>query len=145
MTELGPTAKGWLGSTGGVTDRKELFVLVRFESEEAARANSDRPEQGAWWAELEPLLDGEAAFQDSNEVYVDIRGDLDSAGFVQVMQGQVTDAVVDVGGFLGIGEKSVALPMASLDVLQQEGGDDLRVYVSQTEDELEAMETYSAE
>ena len=33
MTELGPTAKGWLGSTSGVTDDKEVFVLVRFESE----------------------------------------------------------------------------------------------------------------
>ena len=57
----------------------------------------------------------------------------------------VTAAVVDVGGFLGIGEKAVALPMSSLDVLQQEGGDDLRIYVSQTEEELEAMEAYSAE
>jgi hypothetical protein len=91
MTELGPTATGWLGSTGGVTDDKELFVLVRFESEQAARANSDRPEQGAWWAEMEPMLDGDATFQDSNEVYEDIRGDLDSAGFVQVMTGQTSD------------------------------------------------------
>ena len=33
MTELGPTAKGWLGSTSGVTDDNEVFVLVRFESD----------------------------------------------------------------------------------------------------------------
>ena len=31
-TELGPTAKGWLGSTGGVTDDGRLIALVRFES-----------------------------------------------------------------------------------------------------------------
>jgi hypothetical protein len=62
MKELGPTAEGWLGSTGGVTDDNELFVLVRFESEDAARANSDKPEQGRWWAEMEKLLDGEATF-----------------------------------------------------------------------------------
>jgi hypothetical protein len=91
MKELGPNATGWLGSTSGVTEDGQLFVLVRFESEEAARANSDKPEQGKWWAEIEKLFDGEAAFQDSNEVQVDTSGDPDAAGFVQVMSGQVTD------------------------------------------------------
>ena len=91
MRELGPSAKGWLGSTGGIGDDNELFVLVRFESEQAARANSDRPEQGAWWAEMEQLLVGEPTFQDSSDVQVDTSGDPDAAGFVQVMAGQVSD------------------------------------------------------
>ena len=91
MTEMGPTAKGWLGSTSGVTDDNEVFVLVRFESKEAARANSDRPEQGVWWAEMEKVFDGQPTFQDSNDVQVDTSGDPDAAGFVQVMTGQVTD------------------------------------------------------
>ena len=91
MTELGPTAKGWLGSTSGITDDNEAFVLVRFESEAAARANSDRPEQGAWWAEMEKLFDGVPTFQDSNDVQIDASGDPNAAGFVQVMTGQVTD------------------------------------------------------
>ena len=91
MKELGPTAKGWLGSTSGITDDNEVFVLVRFESEEAARANSDRPEQGGWWAEMEKVFDGQPTFQDSSDVQVDTSGDPDAAGFVQVMTGQVTD------------------------------------------------------
>ena len=91
MQDLGPTATGWLGSTGGITDDGQLFVLVRFESEEAARVNSERAEQGAWWAEMEGLLDGEATFQDSNDVIVETSGDPDDAGFVQVMLGQVSD------------------------------------------------------
>ena len=91
MTEQGPTVRGWLGSTSGITADNELFVLVRFESEEAAKANSDRPEQGQWWAEMEKLLDGEATFQDSNNVTLDTSGDPDAAGFVQVMVGQVSD------------------------------------------------------
>lgn len=91
MKELGP-ANGWLGSTSGITDDNEVFVLVRFESEEAARANSDRPEQGQWWAEMEKLFDGEPTFQDSSDVQVDTSGDPNAAGFVQVMTGQVTDA-----------------------------------------------------
>ena len=91
MTQLGPTAKGWLGSTSGVAGDNEVFVLVRFESEEAARANSDRPEQGAWWAEMEKVFDGQPTFQDSNDLQVDTSGDPDAAGFVQVMTGQVTE------------------------------------------------------
>src|SRR6185436_5919179 len=84
-------ATGWLGSTSGITEDNQLFVLVRFESEEAARANSDRREQGEWWSEMEKLLDGEASFQNSTDIDVDMPGDPDSAGFVQVMSGQVSD------------------------------------------------------
>ena len=91
MKELGPTAKGWLGSTSGITDDNEVFVLVRFESEEAARANSDKPEQGAWWAEMEKVFDGEATFRDSNDVEIEAVGDLDSAGFVQVVVAKSKD------------------------------------------------------
>lgn len=58
-------------------------------------------------------------------------------------QGQITDAVVDVGGFLGIGEKPVQLALDDIDILRQaEGGDDVRIYVSMTKEELEAMPTY---
>lgn len=59
--------------------------------------------------------------------------------------GQVSDLVIDVGGFLGIGEKPVALAMDSVDILRQDGGEEIRVYVSQTEDELEGMERYEAQ
>ncbi len=91
MTDLGPTATGWLGSTGGITAGNEVFVLVRFESAEAAAANSDRPEQGEWWAEMAKLFDGEPTFQDSSDVTVEKSGDPDTAGFVQVMTGQTSD------------------------------------------------------
>ncbi len=43
--ELRPRATGFLGSTAGVSDDGEFIALARFESEEAARANSDSPEQ----------------------------------------------------------------------------------------------------
>lgn len=58
-SELAPAARGWLGSTGGVSEDGELFVLVRFESAAAAAANSDRPEQDRWWAAMAGLLVGE--------------------------------------------------------------------------------------
>jgi hypothetical protein len=91
MTDLGPTATGWLGSTSGITAENEVFVLVRFESAEAAAANSDWPEQGLWWAEMAELFDGEPTFQDSTDVTVETSGNPDDAGFVQVMMGQTSD------------------------------------------------------
>ena len=91
MTDLGPTATGWLGSTSGITAENEVFVLVRFESAEAAAANSDRPEQGQWWAEMAALFEGEPTFQDSTDVTVEKSGNPDDAGFVQVMTGQTSD------------------------------------------------------
>ena len=91
VAELGPSADGWLGSTAGVTDDGWFIGLARFDSESAARHNSDRPEQGEWWAELEKLFTSEPAFHESTDVVVDEHGDLDSAGFVQVMQGRTSD------------------------------------------------------
>jgi len=91
MQDLAPDATGWLGSTGGVTEDGRFIAVVRFESEEAARRNSERPEQGQWWAETEKLFDSGATFRDSNDVAVDLRGDPDSAGFVQIMQGRSSD------------------------------------------------------
>lgn len=91
VAELGPSADGWLGSTGGVTDDGWFIGLARFESEDAARRNSDRPEQGQWWSQLEKLFTSEPAFHESTDIVVDDHGDLDSAGFVQVMQGRTSD------------------------------------------------------
>jgi hypothetical protein len=90
-TDLAPGAKGWLGTTAGVTDDGELFIMVRFESAEAAKANSERPEQDRFWAEVAKNFDGEPSFQESTDIVTDVRGDLDSAGFVQVMTGQTRD------------------------------------------------------
>jgi hypothetical protein len=89
--ELAPGAEGWLGSTAGVTEDGRFIALARFESEEAARHNSDRPEQDRWWAETSRLFKGQASFLDSNDVTVDLVGEPDAAGFVQVMQGRGTD------------------------------------------------------
>ncbi|MCW2812490.1 MAG: hypothetical protein JWP61_2948 [Friedmanniella sp.] len=91
--DLAPGAEGWLGSTTGVTDDGTLIAVARFDTEEHARRNSDRPEQGQWWAATERLFDGDVTFEESTEVDDFVVGDPDSAGFVQVMQGQVTDPV----------------------------------------------------
>jgi hypothetical protein len=91
MQELQPGATGWLGSTLGVADDGRAIAVVRFESAEAAERNSQRPEQTRWWEETQRLFDGEVTFRNSEDVTLELAGDPDQAGFVQVMQGQVTD------------------------------------------------------
>ncbi len=92
LEELRPGSIGWLGSTIGITDDGTFIAVARFESAEAAARNGRRPEQGRWWEETSRLFDGEVRFRDSEDVTVDLQGDPDQAGFVQVMQGRVTDA-----------------------------------------------------
>jgi len=89
--ELGPDAEGWLGGTYGVTDDNTFVGMVRFESKEAAARNSTRPEQGAWWSETEKCFDGEVTFHDCDDAMLFLNGGADDAGFVQVMQGRLTD------------------------------------------------------
>lgn len=57
--------------------------------------------------------------------------------------GSVQDVIIDFGGFLGLGATQVALNFEEMTMLTNED-DDLRVYVSATEEQLEAMPTYSA-
>ena len=91
VAEVAPGAVGWLGSTSGVTDDGRIVVLARFESEEAAQQNSDRPEQTSWWEEMSALFTEEPTFHNSTSVEVDTPGDPSQAGFVQVMQGRSSD------------------------------------------------------
>lgn len=90
--ELAPGARGWLGSTAGVTADGHAIALARFESAEAARRNSNRPEQHNWWMETAKLFAGDVAFHDCAQTSTYREGGSDDAGFVQVMQGSVRDA-----------------------------------------------------
>ncbi|MEA2498931.1 MAG: hypothetical protein QOH26_1336 [Actinomycetota bacterium] len=91
VEELKPGSSGFLGSTGGIATDGTFVTIARFESEEAARKNSDRPEQGEWWKETEQYLEPGSTFVDSTEVDEFLGGGSNDAGFVQVMQGSVSD------------------------------------------------------
>lgn len=56
--------------------------------------------------------------------------------------GKITHGVIDVGGFLGLGEKPVELAMSDISILRETGGDDVRVYVPLTREQLDALPTY---
>jgi hypothetical protein len=89
--ELEPAATGFLGGTYGLTDDNEFIGVVRFDSKESAMRNSERPEQGAWWAETEKCFDGPATFHNCDDVQLMLDGGSDDAGFVQVIQGRISD------------------------------------------------------
>jgi len=89
--ELASGATGWLGSTIGMTDDGTLIAVARFDTVENARHSSQRPEQGQWWAETKKMFRGEVTIDDSTEVDDYVVSDPQAAGFVQVMQGQVSD------------------------------------------------------
>jgi hypothetical protein len=91
QTELQPGAQGYLGTTAGTSDDGTFLALARFESAEAAQRNSDRPEQGAWWAQTAQCFDGEVTFLNCPEVTQWLGGGSDEAGFVQVMEGHSRD------------------------------------------------------
>jgi hypothetical protein len=88
---LAPGADGWLGGTYGFTDDGTFFGVVRFESREAAMANSQRPEQGAWAERMAALFDGPVEFHDSDDVTLLFNGGSDDAEFVQIIRGRVDD------------------------------------------------------
>ena len=89
--ELRPGAQGYLGATGGITDDGTAILLARFESQAAAQANSERPEQASWWEETAGYFEGEVTFRDCSEVDTQLAGGSDDAAFVQVMQGRARD------------------------------------------------------
>lgn len=53
-------------------------------------------------------------------------------------QGQTAKAIVDVGGFLGIGAKQVALDVSRLDFMRDEGGK-VHAHTRMTKDELKNL------
>lgn len=56
--------------------------------------------------------------------------------------GEISHAIVDVGGFLGMGEHRVALPVVDLEIYKN--GNETRVYLPWTEDQLRTLPAYVA-
>ncbi|MCA1696517.1 MAG: hypothetical protein LC749_18340, partial [Actinobacteria bacterium] len=84
--EVGPRVEGFLGCTTGISKEGIWITVARFESEDAARRASDKPEQDKWWRETEHFLE-DVSFKDCPQVDEILGGGSNDAGFVQVMQG----------------------------------------------------------
>ncbi|MBD3664003.1 PRC-barrel domain-containing protein [Sulfitobacter aestuariivivens] len=64
-------------------------------------------------------------------------GEVDS--LIMGENGQVSEVVINVGGFLGLGEKPVAVTFEELQILKNVEGDDFRIYIDSTEEKLEQL------
>lgn len=91
QAELRPGAIGFLGVTAGVTADGRAITIVRFESEDAAKANAARPEQGGFWAEMSKYYDSDVSFTESSDVQELLGGGSNDAGFVQIMKSRGVD------------------------------------------------------
>lgn len=79
------------------------------------------------------MLKGTTVYDANDEVVGEV-GEL-----ILAEDGQVKEVIIDVGGFLGMGEKPVALMLDQLNILRQNDGSDLRVYVAATKEQLKQM------
>ncbi len=87
----GDEPSGMLGGTFGITDDDQFIGVVRFESKEAAMANSERPETSAMAEKMAAVMDGPPEFHDCDDVTEWMGGGSDDAGFVQIMRGRTDD------------------------------------------------------
>ena len=113
QSELAPGAKGFLGATEGVAADGTFVAIVRFESEAAARANSVRPEQGAWFEKASKSFEGDVTFYDCPRVETFQGGGSDDAGFVQVMVYKPSD----VGAVLEMSKEFEKIAQMRPDIL----------------------------
>ena len=75
---------------------------------------------------------GETVYNSANESIGDIND------LIIDKQGGVAAAVIGVGGFLGMGEKWVAVPFDSISVSQNNDGDDVKLVTTETAETLRA-------
>lgn len=56
--------------------------------------------------------------------------------------GKISDAVIDVGGLLGMGSHAASFPFSQLTVLRARNGSDIRVHLDTTKEKLTPMSFY---
>jgi sporulation protein YlmC with PRC-barrel domain len=57
--------------------------------------------------------------------------------------GSVKHLVLDIGGFLGMGEHRIAVGLNEVNIIRNEKGDDVRVYVNSDKETLKALPAYN--
>ncbi len=57
--------------------------------------------------------------------------------------GSVKQMVLDIGGFLGMGEHRIAVNLDQVSIVRNENGDNVRVYIDATQETLKAQPAYN--
>jgi hypothetical protein len=123
--------------------RETLEAAPEFEDVEGRQTRADAPlvrREGWARADAEVLtidkLTGVAVYDVQDENIGSV------ADFVVTEDGTIEKAVLDVGGWLGMGAHRVALPFTQVNIQREVDGDDLRAYVDVTEDQLREMPSF---
>ena len=133
------------------TEAEQTAEAAEAEAEQKAEAaeaevEGEKPEMAARWDA--PLMERDGYDQVKVDVLTadDLQGvrvysanDEDIGEIHELLlteDGKIDQALIDVGGFLGIGEKRVAVSFDELQLLRN-GEADLRVYVGATQEQLE--------
>lgn len=132
---LVPDAETRADATHGMEDVPVVNEAIGDQAEVAPETSTTLPEG---YAAIAPeALTAEqltgASVHDTTDASIATVSDL-----VLTSEGQVTDVVLDVGGFLGIGAKSVAIPMERLTIAMRDGGD-VTLWVDMSREELESL------
>ncbi|WP_292022307.1 PRC-barrel domain-containing protein [Maritimibacter sp. UBA3975] len=116
-------------------DRSEDEQMADAGSQNAGNGESMTDDQMAQLTASE--LEGQTVYGTNGESIGDV------STLVLADSGEIDQVIVDVGGFLGIGEKPVALPFDELDIQQNgEGMNAIEVSTDHTQEDLESMETW---
>ena len=114
--------------TGDETVERELLPRPEVEREGYAAAEADMIQQMS-----ADDLEGSYVYGANDETV----GEIDTLLIGD--NGQIDRVVINVGGFLGLGEKPVAVTFDELQVLKNVEGDDVRIYIDSTEERLESQ------
>lgn len=112
---------------------------MRADDNETADVSPATPPEGYEAVMMETLnadMLVDASVYDSDE------NSVGSISEVMPEQGMPEQVIVDVGGFLGIGAKPVALNVSELQFFKQTDGEEVRGYTTMTEDQLKDLPEY---
>ncbi len=56
--------------------------------------------------------------------------------------GGVSEVIVDIGGFLGVGSHTVALPIEGAEILWNEDDESVRIHLQMTREQMESLPDY---
>ncbi|UWQ36836.1 PRC-barrel domain-containing protein [Leisingera aquaemixtae] len=130
----------------GAAEVEQEASEMATETENAAESMSDAVNPDADGPAMEPLAEGELTAEALTGAWTYDSKDEHIGEVSQVIvntNGSVEAVIIDVGGFLGIGEKPVELTMGDLAIGKVDG--DIRVNTHLTREELDALPEYQAD
>ncbi|MEH6829753.1 PRC-barrel domain-containing protein [Sulfitobacter sp.] len=90
---------------------------------------------------VESDMDASMAVADGAETEWDDIGEIND--IIVTADGKVSAVILGVGGFIGIGERDVSVPMSAISIVSEEGdSDDFFLVVKSSKEELEAAPAF---